>query len=138
MEHVVYPNTRSDYSWDDEDWWLVIYSNPGQLPEVMGGILEWGLHSGAPWQHFPDWLMVPLDRMYHEVRRTMDRNKRFEIYKKANDYVADMALRLSTVAPLSLYGVNTEVNFVPHVSQYLYLDYSSVTERHWSIRSKND
>jgi hypothetical protein len=38
------------------------------------------------------------------------------------------------MAPLGLYGVNEEVEFVPQVSQYLYLDYFSVTDKHWSLR----
>ena len=37
------------------------------------------------------------------------------------------------MAPLGLYGVNEEVEFVPQLSQYLYLDYSSVTDNHWSV-----
>jgi len=40
------------------------------------------------------------------------------------------------MAPLGLYGVNEEVEFVPQVSQYLYLDYSSVTDNHWSIEKR--
>ena len=87
-------------------------------------------------QHFPDYFMLPLDKMYDEVQRTRDRDKRFEIYKKANEYIADQAFWVFTMAPLSLYGVNEEVEFVPQVSQYLYLDYSSVTDNHWSIRGE--
>jgi hypothetical protein len=37
-----------------------------------------------------------------------------------------------TVAPLTPYGVNEDVEFVPQVSQYLYLAYSSVTDNHQS------
>jgi hypothetical protein len=40
------------------------------------------------------------------------------------------------MATLGLYGVNEEVEFIPQVSQYLYLDYSSVTDKHWSIRGE--
>ena len=72
------------------------------------------------------------------VLRTKDRERRFEIYRKANEYIADQALWAFTLAPLGLYGVNKEVHFVPQMSQFLYLDYSSVTENHWSVRSKND
>jgi peptide/nickel transport system substrate-binding protein len=133
VRHICYPNTREGYSWEDEDWWLIIDSVPGYVPEVMAGMLEWFFHSGAPWQTAPDWLMLPLDRMYHEVLRTKDREKRFQIYKRANEYIADQALWVSTMAPLSLYGVNEEVEFVPQLSQYLYLDYSSVTDNHWSV-----
>jgi peptide/nickel transport system substrate-binding protein len=136
VRHMIYPNTREGYSWEDEDWWLTIWSEPGYVPEVMYGMLEWWGHSGAAWQTFPDWLGVPLDRMYHEVLRTRDRDKRFQIYKRANEYIADQALGLGTMAPLSLYGVNEEVEFVPQLSQYLYLDYSSVTDNHWSVRAE--
>jgi peptide/nickel transport system substrate-binding protein len=136
VRHVVYPNTTDAYSWKNEDWWLIIHSDPGYVPEVMGGLFEWSFHSGAPWQTFPDWLIEPLDMMYHELLRTKDRDKRFQIYKKANEYIADRALWVFTMAPLGLYGVNEELEFVPQVSQYLYLDYSSVTDKHWSVRAE--
>jgi ABC-type transport system substrate-binding protein len=137
VRHVVYPNTREGYSWEDEDWWIIIFSDPGYIPEVFSGWLEWVLHSGAPWQTFPDWLSVPLNRIYEEVGRTKDRHKRFQIYKKGNEYVAEQALVLSTVAPLGLYGVNKELEFFPQMSQYLYLDYCSVTNNHWSLREQD-
>jgi len=133
VRHMVYPNTRDGYSWEDENWWMTITSNPSYWPEAMYGHLEWFFHSGAPWQHFPGWLIVPLDRMYREVLRTKGRDKRFQIYKRANEYIADQALWVFTMAPLSLYGVNEEVEFIPQLSQYLYLDYSSVTDKHWSV-----
>jgi peptide/nickel transport system substrate-binding protein len=137
VRHRVYPNTRDDYSWEDEDWWLVIHSTPGVMPELMGGHFEWTFHSGAIWKAFPDWLIdPPLDTMYHELLRTRDRDKRFQIYKRANEYIADQALWVFTMAPLSLYGVNEEVQFIPQLSQYLYLDYSSVTDNHWSVRGE--
>jgi len=135
-KHLVYPNTREGYSWEDEDWWLIIWSQPGSLPEFAGGLIEWAFHSGAAWQTFPNWLMVPLDKMYKELLRTKDRNKRFEIYKRANEYIADQALWVFTMAPLSLYGVNEEMEFIPQLSQYLYLDYSSVTDNHWSVKGE--
>jgi peptide/nickel transport system substrate-binding protein len=138
VRHIVYPNTRDGYSWEDEDWWIMINSNPSYVPEYMGGLFEWVFHSGAPFQTVPDWLMDPLNEMYAEVLRATDRTERFRIYKKANDYVADQAFWVFTMAPLTLYGVNEHVNFVPQVSQYLYLDYSSVTDRHWSVRGKNN
>ena len=84
-----------------------------------------------------DWLVLPLDKMYRELLTVTDRKARFEIYKKANEYIADQAVAVFTVAPLGLYGVNEELNFVPQVGQYLYLDYSSVTDRHWSVRGKS-
>jgi hypothetical protein len=43
---------------------------------------------------------------------------------------------VSTMGSLGLYGVNEEVDFVPQVSQYLYLDYSSVSDKHWSVRGQ--
>jgi peptide/nickel transport system substrate-binding protein len=138
VKHIVYPNTRDGYSWNDEDWWIIIFSVSGYWPEVMYGQLEWFFHSGGPFQSSPDWLMDPLNKMYNEVLRTKDRDKRFQIYKRANEYIADEALWVFTMAPFSLYGVNEELEFVPHISQYLYLDYSSVTENHWSIRGKNN
>jgi peptide/nickel transport system substrate-binding protein len=138
VKHVVYPNTRKGYSWTDEDWGMIVFSNPGHVPEIMGGMLEWIFHFSAPWGTISDSLMKPLDTMYHQVLKTNDRWKRYEIYKNANDYIADQAFWVFTMAPLSLYGVNAEMEFVPQLSQYLYLEYSSVTETHWSLRGKND
>ena len=40
------------------------------------------------------------------------------------------------IVPLT--GVNEEVQFVPHVSQYLYLDYSSVTDNHWKALDRTE
>ncbi len=34
--------------------------------------------------------------------------------------------------------VNEEVEFVPQLSQYLYLDYSSVTDNHWSMSGERN
>jgi peptide/nickel transport system substrate-binding protein len=138
VRHVAYPNMREGYSWDNEDWWISIYSDPAYYAEAMGGLLEWNFHSGAAWQTYPDWIGMPLDSAYREARKTRNRDKRFQIYKKANEYIADQALYIFTVAPLSLYGVNEEVNFIPQVSQYLYLDYSSVNDNHRSLRAKSD
>jgi hypothetical protein len=72
------------------------------------------------------------------VKRTIDREKRFQFYKRANEYLADQASWVFTAAPLALYGVNKEVEFVPQVSQLLHLDHSAVTENHWSLRRKNN
>jgi peptide/nickel transport system substrate-binding protein len=134
VKHVVYPNTRKDYPWKNEEWWMVISTAPGYVPELMGGLFEWFFHFGAAWQHFPDWVIEPLDNMYNEICRTKDRERRFEIYREANEYIADQALWVFTMAPLGLYGVNEELDFVPQMSQYLYLDYSSVSDDHWSMR----
>ena len=71
--------------------------NPANIPEIMGGMLEWNFHSGAPWQTYPAWLAVPLDKMYRDLFQTRDRDKRFEIYKKVNEYIADQALWVFTV-----------------------------------------
>jgi ABC-type transport system substrate-binding protein len=117
---------------------MSIWSQAGDVPEVMGGRLEWIWHIGAPAQFCDDFLIQPLDRMYQGLQKTTDRRKRFEIYKKANEYIADQALQVFTVAPFGLCAVNEEVEFVPHVSQYLYLDYSSVTDRHWPVRGKSN
>jgi peptide/nickel transport system substrate-binding protein len=136
-KHLVYPNIRDGYSWEDEDWWMALGSHPAYEPELMSGHLERSFRIGAPFQHVPDWLLLPLDKMYEEVLRTRDRERRFQIYKEANDYIADQALWVPTMAPLTLYGVNEEVEFVPQVSQYPYLDYSSVTDNHWSIGEEN-
>jgi peptide/nickel transport system substrate-binding protein len=138
VRHIVYPNTRDGYSWVDEDWWIVIHSEPSFVPEVMSGRLEFVFHSGAPFQFAHDFLVEPLNRMYQELLETKERDKRTEIYKEANEYIADQALTVATVAPLGLYGVNEEVAFVPQISQYLYLDYSSVTDNHWSLSGKNN
>ena len=110
VEHVVYPNTRPyAYPWRDEDCWVVISTRPGYLPELMSLELGAIFSYGAPYQRFPNWLIEPLDSMHNEILRTKDRSRRFEICRKANEYIADQALGIFTVAQLSLYGVNEEV-----------------------------
>jgi ABC-type transport system substrate-binding protein len=104
----------------------------------MGGYLEWFFRSKGAWRTAPDWLLLPLDRIYQQLLRTKDQEKRLRIYEEANEYIADQALWVFTVAPLSLYGVNKEVEFISQPSQCLFLDYSSVTENHWSLRGKNN
>ena len=136
VTHFAYPNTRKGYSWDDEDWWIAIVGEPAMLSELMFGFLEWNYHSGAPFQPFPDYLMLPLNEMYQELLRTKNRAERFQIYKRANEYVADQAFGLFMMGPLGLYGVNKQLSFIPQVSQYLYLDYCSVTDKHWSLEGK--
>ena len=115
---------------------MCIASHPSHFPELMFTMLEANFRSGATFQGVSDFLMEPLNRMYKKLLRTKDRDRRFEIYKRANEYIADQAFWVFTMAPLALYGVNEEVEFVPQVSQFLYLDYSSVTDNHWSVRGK--
>ena len=136
VRHMVYPNMREGYSWEDEDWWMFIYSGPADAPEVMGHVLENFYNPEAVWRFAPDWLIEPLEIIYKELLGTTDRERRFQLYKRANEYIADQALGVTIMAPLSLYGVNEELEFVPQVSQYLYLDYSSVTDKHWSVNGK--
>jgi len=115
---------------------MTIYSGPADAPEVMGHMFENFYNPEAVWRVAPDWLIEPLVIIYKELLGTMDRERRFQLYKKANEYIADQALALTIMAPLSLYGVNEEVEFVSQLSQYLYLDYSSVTDNHWSIEKR--
>jgi peptide/nickel transport system substrate-binding protein len=138
VSHVVYPNTRAGHSWKNEKWWMTLTTAPSYMPEILGLMLPAIFSSGAPWKTFPDWLALPLDNMYQELLKAKSRKKRFHIYKEANDYIADQALQLFTMAGLGLYGVNEEVNFVPQISQYLYLDYSTVTDNHWSVVNKTN
>jgi ABC-type transport system substrate-binding protein len=133
VKHLSYPNTREGYSWNEEDWWIFIISDSAYAPEPMGHFLEVFYQAEGAWRVAPAWLTERLEIMHDEVRETMGRERRFEIYKRANDYIADQAFLVTTMAPLAIYGVNEELNFVPQVSQYLYLDYSSVTDKHWSL-----
>ena len=138
VRHIAYPNTREGYSWEDETWWQICTSQPSYCPEVMANLLSTTYRSGTAFSTTSDYLLLPLDKLYHELLRTKDREKRFQIYKRANEYIADQAFAVFTVSPLSLYGVNKEFDFLPQVSQYLYLDYSSVTENHWSLSHKDN
>jgi ABC-type transport system substrate-binding protein len=137
VRHMVYPNTRDGYSWEDEDWWLVCGSHPALTPEMMPDRLRGMSHSNAPFRITPKWITDPIDRWYHEILRSKEREKRFELYKRTNEYIADQALWVFTLAPLSLYGVNQEFDFKPQLSQYLFLEHSSVTDRHWSVKNQD-
>jgi ABC-type transport system substrate-binding protein len=84
LRHQMYPNTRDGYSWEDEDWWLYVGSHPAYAPEMMYGRFVSHFRSKSPFQWIPQWVLEPLDRMYKQVLRTRDREKRFEIYRTAN------------------------------------------------------
>ena len=35
VRHQVYPNTRDGYSWEDENWWVVVYSEAAIVTEIL-------------------------------------------------------------------------------------------------------
>jgi ABC-type transport system substrate-binding protein len=89
IRHIAYPNMHEGYSWEDEDWWMAIFSLPGETPEVMGHVGESSAHREAIWRTAPDWLLEPVESIYKEGLNTTDRERRFQLYKKANEYTAD-------------------------------------------------
>jgi len=76
------------------------------------------------------------EKMWKEMASTVDREAQEEIMRQMAQYVYDQAYNLFIYAPLTLYAVNKEVNFVPQKSMLLRLKETSVTDNHWSIRAE--
>jgi peptide/nickel transport system substrate-binding protein len=53
-------------------------------------------------------------------------------------YLYDRALAVFIYSPFTLFAVNNAVDFVPQKSEWLRLKETSVTDRHWSVRGKNN
>jgi len=77
------------------------------------------------------------EEMFKDMARTVDRKAQEERIREMVQYVHDKAYTLSIYAPISLYAVNKEVNFVPHKSHTLILSMTSVTDNHVARQRAN-
>jgi ABC-type transport system substrate-binding protein len=76
------------------------------------------------------------EEMWKDMAGTVDDAAQEEKMRQMEKYVYDHAYVVFTYSPLNLYAVNKEVNFVPQKSLHLRLKETSVTDNHWSVRSK--
>jgi ABC-type transport system substrate-binding protein len=74
--------------------------------------------------------------MWKDMARTVDEAAQDEKMRQMEQYLYDHAYAVYIYSPMNLYAVNKEVNFVPQKSQSLQLKETSVTDNHWSVRSK--
>jgi peptide/nickel transport system substrate-binding protein len=78
------------------------------------------------------------EKMWAEMARTVKRQLQEKKIQQLEQYVYEKAFALFIYSPLTLYGVNKEVEFVPQKFGHLRLKETSLTENHWSIRGKNN
>jgi peptide/nickel transport system substrate-binding protein len=75
------------------------------------------------------------ENMWRDMVRTVDEAAQDEKMRQMEKYVYDRAYAVFFYSPLNLYAVNKDVNFVSQKS-FLRLKETSVTDNHWSLRSK--
>jgi peptide/nickel transport system substrate-binding protein len=71
-----------------------------------------------------------------QLLRTGERAQQQAVAAQMERHIRDQAYFLFLYAPIQLYAVNKEVNFVPHPSGPLHLVATGVTEQHWSVRQQ--
>jgi peptide/nickel transport system substrate-binding protein len=76
------------------------------------------------------------EKMWKDMAGTVDEKAQDEKMRQMDQYVYDRAYAVFIYSPLNLYAVNKEVNFVPQRFLYLRLKETSVSDTHWSVRSK--
>jgi ABC-type transport system substrate-binding protein len=89
--------------------------------------------SGSRWIEYD----AAYEKMWKEIAGTVNEAAQNEKMRQMEKYLYDHAYVVFIYSPLNLYAVNKEVNFVPQKSLYLRLKETSVTENHWSVRSKD-
>ena len=77
------------------------------------------------------------EKMWKDMAGTVDEKAQDEKMRQMEQYVYDRAYAVFIYSPLNLYAVNKEVNFVPQKFMSLRLKETSVTDKHWSVRSKD-
>jgi peptide/nickel transport system substrate-binding protein len=76
------------------------------------------------------------EKMWKDMAATVDEPAQDEKMRQMEQYVYDRAYAVFIYSPLNLYAVNKAVNFVPQKALNMRLKESSVTDNHWSVRSK--
>jgi ABC-type transport system substrate-binding protein len=87
-----------------------------------------------------DWIDAPpaLRHLWAQFLRTSERAQQQAVAAEMERHIREQALFLFLYAPIQLYAVNKEVNFVPHPSGLLLLSETgvTVTEQHWSVQKQ--
>lgn len=114
---------------------------------AVGYLQDWHAHVGASffnlwWLDTGDWRWIEYDPLFEEMWQTMagtlESRKQEEVVRRMAKYVYDNAYMIFIYSPTVLYATNREVNFVPQKSGWLLLKETSVTDRDWSLRGKNN
>jgi len=88
--------------------------------------------SGVRWNEYDP----VYEEMWKDMARTVDPEAQEEKIRQMAQHLYDRAWDLNIYAPISLYAVNKEVNFVPQKNESLRLKETSVTDNHWSVRGE--
>jgi peptide/nickel transport system substrate-binding protein len=78
------------------------------------------------------------EAMWKDMTITIEPQMHEEKVRNLGKYLYERAHLLFIYSPMLLYATNKEVNFVPQKFGYLRLKETSVTENHWSVRSKGN
>jgi len=118
----------------EQDWDVSVCYNPdlhghsGVIHSVYPLIED----SGVRWIEYDP----VYEKMWKDMAQTVDEKAQDKKMQEMEQYVYDHAYAVFIYSPLNLYAVNKEVNFVPQKFMSLRLKETSVTDNHWSVRSK--
>ena len=137
------------FSWGD--WQLKVWMGPGERAEDQAWDIsvcynnDWNGHPGASHLIYPvldasgiRWCEYDpvYEKIWKDMAGTVDEAAQDEKMRQMEQYLYDRAYAIYIYSHMNLYAVNKEVNFVPQKSQMLRLKETSVTDNHWSVRSK--
>ena len=83
-----------------------------------------------------DTVQLAYEEMWKDMAATVDPQAQEEKIRQLVKHIYDHAYDISVYSPLTLYAVNKEVNFVPQKCEWLRLKETSVTNKHWSVRTE--
>jgi len=137
---------------EPEFWRKVVISILDKPPEEQ----EWDIHlfnvedsTGnsvwlLPWNFIEEtgirWIEYDpsYEKMWEDLRTTVDTEALEEKISQMVQYLHDQVYALNIYTPMTLYAVNKEVNFVPTKHATLFLEYTSVTDNHWSLKGETE
>ena len=126
--------TPNDKKAQAENWDVSVCFNNDWFGHSGGAHLVWPYLEGSwvRWIEYDE----KFESMWKDMARTFDEKLQDEKMQQMEQYIYEKAYAVFIYSPLSLYAVNKEVNFVPQKGQRLKLKETSVTDNHWSVRSK--
>lgn len=119
----------------EQDWDVSVCYNPDLHGHsgVIHSVYPFLDDSGIRWIE----LDPVYEKMWKDMAATVDEKAQDQKIQQIEQYVYDRAYAVFIYSPLNLYAVNKEVNFVPQKFLSLRLKETSVTDKHWSVRSKD-
>jgi peptide/nickel transport system substrate-binding protein len=119
---------------EEQDWDVSVCYNNDSYGHSGAAHLVYPLldASGIRWIEYDP----VYEKMWKDMAGTVDEKAQDEKMRQMEQYIYDRAYAVFIYSPLNLYAVNKEVNFVPQKFANLRLKETSVTDNHWSIRSK--